>query len=603
MIMNSSVVNIQPEIQEYLDFLNKTESTSFRTVKKERILKNLNKYGNVINTFLTYPDILADIMTPKDVNFSMFFAQRMVLRSMARSRQSYFTFARGFSKSFLADFSSYTNTMLVPRHKSFVTAGTKQQAAQIAKEKVIDDLWNRFPLLKTEMSHKIRTAGKLRDPWTLGQDYAEFRFSHGGVFDIIGGNPRGLRRNSGIFEEVIQLEEIFINEQVIPLLNKPREDAFGRVNPLEPHGNKIFITTAGYMGTFAYNKLLETLCHTAVSPDKYMVLGGSYKIPVMHGLLEEQTVRELMSSPSYSKDSFDREFNSIWSGAQKGSVFSANTIASLRKVVRAEYAAVEAVGEDPHFYVVSADMAKDGSANTVIIVLKVKPKEFYFNYSVVNLFKVDTTDYEKISNVFKRTVIAYDARLLVYDANGIGAAMRDWLNKDSQDENGIILNGLGIINPPTGTEKDVIRWPKNRTICYEIKATGSKAEQIHQLFFSRISNGAVRFLIKSSDAVSRFSKLAGFKKASNTLKERRLRPYLFMDQMEVELNNLEIQNTSDNLTQTMKIKRRDNRVQKDFFSAVEYGLYAVHTEFEMEFYKRKRKAGTSKKATDWVFID
>src|SRR5690554_1329787 len=142
MMMSSIILDnqMQPEIQEYLDFLNKTEATSTNVVRKERILKNLDKYGKVINTFLTYPDILADIMTPKNVNFSMFFAQRLVLRSMARSRQSYFTFTRGFSKSFLADYSRYVNTMLVPRHKSFVTAGTKQQAAQIAKEKVIDDL-------------------------------------------------------------------------------------------------------------------------------------------------------------------------------------------------------------------------------------------------------------------------------------------------------------------------------------------------------------------------------------------------------------------------------------------------------------------------------
>jgi hypothetical protein len=310
-ILDRELQAIEPEIQNYLDFLNKTTTRDTNTVKKERILKNLDKFGRVINTFLTYPDILADIMTPKNSNFSMFFLQRMVLRSMARSRQSYHTFTRGFSKSFLADFSRYVHTMLVPRHKSFITAGTKGQAAQIAKEKVIGDLWVRFPLLKNEMAKKFKVAGKWMDPWTLGGDYAEFRFSHGGVFDIVGGSPRGFRRHSGIFEEVIQLDETFINEQVLPLLNKPREDIFGRVNPKEPHSSKIYITTAGYQGTFAHDKLLETLCFTAIDPDNYMVLGGSYTIPVMHGLLSEQTIRELISSPAYKQDSFEREYMSI----------------------------------------------------------------------------------------------------------------------------------------------------------------------------------------------------------------------------------------------------------------------------------------------------
>lgn len=138
--MTSSKNFIEKEIKDYLEFLNTSTQSSPNIVKKARIQENLNNFGNAINTLLVYPDILADIMTPKDSSFSMFFTQRMVLRSMSRSRQSFFTFTRGFSKSFLAFYSRYVNTMLLPRHKSFVTAGTKGQAAAIAKEKVVDDL-------------------------------------------------------------------------------------------------------------------------------------------------------------------------------------------------------------------------------------------------------------------------------------------------------------------------------------------------------------------------------------------------------------------------------------------------------------------------------
>lgn len=587
-------------IQDYLDFLNKTTQSSANMVKKERILNNLENFGSAINTFLTYPDILADIMTPKSSSFSMFFLQRMVLRSMSRSRQSYFTFTRGFSKSFLAFYSRYVNTMLVPRHQSFVTAGTKGQAAQIAKEKITIDLWNKFPLLRNEMQ-KTRVAGQLRNAFIQGPDYAEFRFSHGGVLDVVGGTIRGFRRNSGIFEEVIQLDPTFTNEVVIPLLNAPRRDIFNKVNPREPHGNKIFITTAGYQGTYAYDKLIETLCFTAIDPERYSFLGGTYTIPVFHGLLEDSTIRELISSPSYTQDSFEREYMSVWSGAPKGAIFSANTITNLRKVIRAELKGSTPTKEDNFFYVISADMAKDGSASTVVEIWKVRPKEFMFNYGLVNLFRVDSTDYEVISNVLKQTVLNYNARLLIYDANGIGAAIRDWLNKDSRASNGVILKGLGIINPPSNAEKDVIKWPSDRTICYEIKSSGEKGDQIHQLFFSRISSGAIRFLIKSSDAVNKFSQLDGFKRASNAAKARKLRPYLFMDEMEKELKNLEVVDTSDNINRTMKIRRRDNTIQKDYFSAAEYAIYGVNIYLELEYYKKRRK--TNYKASDFVMFN
>lgn len=273
---------------------------------------------------------------------------------------------------------------------------------------------------------KMRIAGQLRNAFVQGPDYAEFRFSHGGIFDVVGGTIRGFRRHSGIFEEVIELNPKFTNEVAIPLLNKPREDARGNVNPLEPHGSKIFITTAGYQGTYAYDKQIETLCYAAIDPKRYTVLGGSYQIPINHGLLQEETIRELISSTTYDRDSFEREFMSIWSGAPVGALFNANTISNLRKVVKAEHSATDPIDPtNPHFYVISADMAKDGSAKTAVVVMKVKPKEFFFTYSLVNLFTIDSTDYEKVSNVIKQTVARYEAKLLVYDANGIGAAIRD----------------------------------------------------------------------------------------------------------------------------------------------------------------------------------
>lgn len=62
------------------------------------------------------------------------------------------------------------------------------------------------------------------------------------------------------------------------------------------------------MGTFAYDKNIETLCYSVIDPDHYMVLGGSYVIPLMHGRLEEQTMREIISSPSFDHDSLEREY-------------------------------------------------------------------------------------------------------------------------------------------------------------------------------------------------------------------------------------------------------------------------------------------------------
>lgn len=226
--------------------------------------------------------------------------------------------------------------------------------------------------------------------------------------------------------------------------------------------------------------------------------------------------------------------------------------------------------EDGAFYVICADMAKDGAAETAVGVAKVIPQEHYFTYKFVNLFGIASTDYMVIANEFKKTVLAYDAKLLVYDANGIGAAMRDWLNKETRDDQGMIYEGLGIINPPTDAEKDLIAYPKQKTICYEIKSGGTIGEQIHYFFFSRMSTGAITYPIKLTDALALYERNKTFQNLSMRKKKEILFPFQVMDKMEQQLKNLDILNTSDSLTNRLKIVRRNVKIQKDYFSMAEY---------------------------------
>lgn len=131
--------SLPEEIHNYLGFLNRTAGATDKLVTKSRIDKNFDRFGEAINNFLVYPDVFVDLIK-KEPDFDLFFFQRLLLRIMSRHRQSYHTFTRGLSKSFLAFLSRYVTTMLTPRHKAFIVAGTKLQAANIAKEKVIQDL-------------------------------------------------------------------------------------------------------------------------------------------------------------------------------------------------------------------------------------------------------------------------------------------------------------------------------------------------------------------------------------------------------------------------------------------------------------------------------
>ena len=42
------------------------------------------------------------------------------------------------------------------------------------------------------------------------------------------------------------------------------------------------------------------------------------------------------------------------------------------------------------------------------------------------------------------------------------------------------------------------------------------------------------------------------------------------------------------MSNTLKIVRRNAAIQKDFFSMMEYLIYAVNQQFELDYYKRRK---------------
>ena len=181
--------------------------------------------------------------------------------------------------------------------------------------------------------------------------------------------------------------------------------------------------------------------------------------------------------------------------------------------------------------------------------------------------------------------------MLIYDANGVGAGLRDWLNKPTVTKDGLQLPGYGIINPPNKEVEDILikyRDP-SRNIIYEIKSGGNKGSDIHKVFMGKIGSGNIRFLVKSTEALAAFSKNKNFCEMSKFKKDAIMRPYYYIDQLELEMKNLDIKDTVDNNSTNLYIVRRNNNIQKDFFSAAEYGVYGVMMYKEMPYYQAKAK--------------
>ena len=118
-----------------------------------------------------------------------------------------------------------------------------------------------------------------------------------------------------------------------------------------------------------YDKLIQFLVWTVVQPKKALVMGGSWRIPVLLGLHDKNFVKDLKQDGTFNEASFEREYESIWSGSSDDAFFNADMFDRNRKLNQPEY---EFSGRSSKntYYVVSVDVGRRG-CDTIICIFKV----------------------------------------------------------------------------------------------------------------------------------------------------------------------------------------------------------------------------------------
>ena len=88
-----------------------------------------------------------------------------------------------------------------------------------------------------------------------------------------------------------------------------------------------------------------------------LCLGGTYRIPVMHRLLDRNFVRDLKLDGTFNETSFEREYESKWSGSAENSFFKPELFDKHRKLKQPEY---EATGRQTakSYYIISVDVGR-----------------------------------------------------------------------------------------------------------------------------------------------------------------------------------------------------------------------------------------------------
>ena len=577
-------------LQDLLDLSTKRKKIGLSEERIEAIKPAVRQY---IAYWREYPDMFIDFLQDggdptKEKKLKFFFYQRVFLRAAMRYKYVYMVFPRAYSKSFLSVMVLMCRCILYPRSKLFVTSGGKEQAAGIVKEKVTE-ICTLVPAFDRELD---RRPGKTRE----GKDYVCYVFKNGSYFDNIAASEksRGKRRHGGLVEECVGVDGDILSQVIIPTMYVSRFCMDGTTQPDETlNKSQIYVTTAGFKNTFAYDKLIQLLVWMITEPHKAMVMGGTWRIPVLMKLLDKNFLQDLKKDGTFNEASFDREYESKWTGTVADAFFNGEIFDRNRNLQKPE---VEHSGRSSAqaFYVLSVDVGRKG-CDSVVCVFKVTPQSMGAAYkSLVNIYTFSDEHFEDQAIRIKKLFYKYKARRVVIDANGLGIGLVDYMIKSQIDPNtGDTYPDFGVYNDDELYYKKYKTNVTEQDAMYLIKATAPINTEAHANAQSQLSSGKVKLLIDERVAKT---KLMGTKVGQNMKPEERaeyLKPFTLTSILKEEMMNLREENEGVNII----LKQANKGIRKDKFSAFEYGLYYIKQVEENK--KRKKKFN----AKDWCFMN
>ena len=573
------------------DLLDLSASRRKVGLSEERLRGIIPEARKYIAFWREYPDLFIDFMAGPDggpQHFHLFFYQRIFLRAAMRHKYIYAVFPRAYSKSFLSMMVLMCRAILYPRCKLFITSGGKEQAAGIVKEKV-QEICTLIPAFNKEIDWR-------RGQTLEGKDYVKYVFKNGSYFDNIAAreSSRGKRRHGGLIEECVGVDGDILSQVIIPTMNISRMCMDGTTHDEETlNKSQIYITTAGYKNTFPYDKLIQLLVWEIIKPEQSIIMGGTWRIPVLIGLQSKSFIQDLKQDGTFNESSFDREYESKWSGTVEDAFFNAEIFDRNRILNQPEY---EASGRSSKlaFYVLAADIGRKG-CDSVICVFKVTPQsQGGATKSLVNIYTLSDEHFEDQAIKLKKLYYKYNARQIVIDGNGMGIGLIDYMVKSQTDpDTNETYPDFGVSNDEEGYYKKYKTSVTELDAMYILKANAPINTEAHAIARSQLSSGKVKFLIDERIAKN---KLMATKVGQSMKPEQRaeyLKPFTLTSILKEEMMNLREETEGVNII----LKQANRDIRKDKFSAFEYGLYYLKLE---EDKKKKRKKF---KASDWCFMN
>lgn len=520
----------------------------------------------LISFFRVYPDYLADIFRSESAQYKLELPQRMIMRILARYRDTFITGCRGIGKTYCLILEKMIEGILYPGEIMRYCAPNQKQAAALA----------------TQAFHQIeKDYPILANMWRIRSDRSDMFYittRYGSEFSMYA--PRGSNASQSIAEEIgaegkdgfdmeVYEKDVLPTVRVVRKVNQKKD-------PTHINNKHAHISNACSRLNRAYSVHRMNALKAMLKGDKYdgFVIDIPWQVAVLCNIRDINYIKDQRSK--LSSENFLREMCARYTGVNENPIVSDETLSKSRTLMTMEDVHC---GDSEAIYIVAHDVSyEDGARNAKCadVVLKLtryrsRTKRDKYRKQVVyaDAYPPPKTAYmqaQKIKAFWRKYCYnGGQATYLVIDARAYGREIVEELMKPSND---------GI--PPLCCYKHMkhadLEQPGALPIIYPLQAgtRGVADEEGEMLRYSQVEleQGNVELLTGAiMDGIEQYKRKHNIK--DDYIDAKIGLPYRKTDELCLQMQNLVLKTSGVSLKEVRKSKY----MQRDLWSALKYALW------------------------------
>jgi hypothetical protein len=541
--------NYNPEFNNTVEAKGKEEYDQFRS--------NLDKYIDFVSWARFYPDLFLDLIKPKVGGIKLHSDQRTFMRIAMRFLSMYGVYPRGWGKTFDEVIIMFIACIFFPSIEFSLTAQTKENAAELLKDKY-NDILKKYPWFKNEIYDA-----------KFSKNDAEIKFVNNSRIDVLANSStsKGQRRNSIMIEESALIDDFTFQDSLFPIVEHGRLTVgkLGILNPEELSQKVNFYTTAGFRGSDEFSRSIRMI-DDMIDLQGKIVIGSDWHLGCWYG--RGSTKQQILDKKkNMSPIAFAQNYESKWCGSVDNALVDINKLIGLRTLTEAKIKAKE----NEEFYLgvdVARSIDTSNNQSSVAVIQAIRDKRGrILELCEVNLFNISNAlNFTSQAVEIKKIKKVFNARIIILDSNGLGTGLIDELMKESFDPK--TKESLGCWNTINTDAQPEVQDAER--CLYDLKPQSANSEIIVN-FIDMVESGKLRLLMKKQDSDYNLNDRDNY--IENKL------PFIQTDFLVEEISNLQLKPLPSGKVSINKVISRINR---DRVSALMYVLWYIKT-FEDNF--------------------